>query len=164
MQVRWLDSDQVTTWLKLRAVAELLPGVLDGQLRRDSCMTHMEYQVLAMLSEVPDRSLRMTELARRSNSSLTRLSHVATRLEQRRWIRRSPAPDDGRATLATLTDVGWEALVAAAPGHVLQVRDIVFDVLTPEQIAQLDAISTAILGKIDPEGKLSPVGERAIAS
>ena len=81
--VRWLTDDEIDTWLKFRAVVELYPGLLDAQLRRDSQLTHMEYQVLAMLSEQPDRTLRMTGLATRSNSSLTRMSHVVTRLEAR---------------------------------------------------------------------------------
>lgn len=157
MQARWLDARQVETWLKLRAMAELLPGVLDTQLRRDSGMSHMEYQVLAMLSEAPGRRLRMSALAQRSNSSLTRLSHVATRLEDRGWIARTPCPQDGRATNATLTTAGWEALVHAAPGHVNHVRDIVFDVLSDTQVRQLDAIATAVLSRIDPDGRLSPV-------
>lgn len=155
MTVRWLDSAELETWLKLRAVVELLPGILDTQLRRDARLSHMEYQVLAMLSEAPDRQLRMTELARRSNASLTRLSHVATRLEGRGLIERSPCPDDGRATIARLTADGWQVLVAAAPGHVERVRTAVFDALTSEQVAQLDAMCTGVLARIDPEGKLT---------
>lgn len=157
MEVRWLTDAQVQTWLKLRAVAELLPGVLDGQLRRDSGLTFVEYQVLAMLSEAPKRRLRMTALARRSNASLTRLSHVATRLEGRGFLERTPCPQDGRAINATLTDAGFAALVEAAPGHVHQVRDAVIDALTPAQLDQLDAIATAILGQIDPDGRLAAV-------
>lgn len=155
MTVRWLDSAELETWLKLRAVVELLPGILDTQLRRDARLSHMEYQVLAMLSEAPDRQLRMTELARRSNASLTRLSHVATRLEGRGLIERSPCPDDGRATIARLTADGWQVLVAAAPGHVERVRTAVFDALSREQVAELNALCTAVLARIDPEGKLT---------
>lgn len=155
MAVRWLDSDELDTWLKLRAVVELLPGILDAQLRRDAQLSHMEYQVLAMLSEAPDRQLRMTALARRSNASLTRLSHVATRLEGRGLIARTPCPDDGRATIASLTGTGWQVLVAAAPGHVERVRTAVFDGLSREQVQQLDAICTAVLTRIDPEGRLT---------
>lgn len=164
MTVRWLDAGQVDTWLKLRAVAELLPGVLDGQLRRDSGMTHMEYQVLAMLSEAPGRRLQMTALAQRSNSSLTRLSHVASRLEARGWLARCPSEQDGRATVASLTDAGWEALVAAAPGHVEHVRTIVFDALTDDQLDQLDAIATAILARLDPDGKMTPVPPEPVST
>ena len=116
--VRWLNEDEIETWLKFRAVVELYPGLLDAQLRRDSQLTHMEYQVLAMLSEQPDRTLRMTGLATRSNSSLTRMSHVVTRLEARGIVARSACAADGRATNVTLTPAGHDLLVAAAPGHV----------------------------------------------
>lgn len=153
--VRWLTDDEIDTWLKFRAVVELYPGLLDAQLRRDSQMTHMEYQVLAMLSEVPDRTLRMTALAARTNGSLTRMSHVVTRLEQRGIVARSACPEDGRATNVTLTDAGHAALVAAAPGHVTQVRESFLDALSPAQLGQLDAICDAILDRIDPEGKMT---------
>lgn len=129
--VRWLTDDEIDTWLKFRAVVELYPGLLDAQLRRDAQLTHMEYQVLAMLSEVPDRTLRMTALAARTNGSLTRMSHVVTRLEQRGIVARSACALDGRATNVTLTDAGHAALVAAAPGHVTQVRESFLDALSP---------------------------------
>ena len=153
--VRWLTDDEIDTWLKFRAMVELYPGLLDAQLRRDAQLTHMEYQVLAMLSEVPDRTLRMTALAARTNGSLTRMSHVVTRLEQRGIVARSACALDGRATNVTLTDAGHDALVAAAPGHVTQVRESFLDALSPAQLGQLDAICDAILDRIDPEGKMT---------
>ena len=115
MDTRWLDDAQHAAWVKLVAVVELLPGVLDTQLRRDAGLTHFEYFVLAMLSEAPERTLRMTSLAQRTNATLPLLSHVVRRLEERDLVRRFPCPDDGRATNAQLTDQGWAAVVAAAP-------------------------------------------------
>ena len=153
--VRWLNEDEIETWLKFRAVVELYPGLLDAQLRRDSQLTHMEYQVLAMLSEQPDRTLRMTGLATRSNSSLTRMSHVVTRLEARGIVARSACAADGRATNVTITPAGHDLLVAAAPGHVTQVRESFLDALNPEQLEQLDAIADAILDRIDPDGRMT---------
>ena len=153
--VRWLSENEIETWLKFRAVVEVYPGLLDSQLRRDSGLTHMEYQVLAMLSEQPTRTLRMTGLAGRSNSSLTRMSHVVTRLESRGIVARSACPEDGRATNVTLTEEGHALLVAAAPGHVTQVRESFLDALSPEQLEQLDAISDAILDRIDPDGRMT---------
>lgn len=153
--VQWLSDDEIDTWLKFRAVIELYPGLLDAQLRRDSQLTHMEYQVLAMLSEVPERTLRMSALAARTTSSLTRMSHVITRLEQRDIVTRSACIHDGRATNVTLTDVGHERLVEAAPGHVTKVRESFLNALSPEQLTQLDAICDAILSRIDPDGRMS---------
>ena len=118
----WLDADERAAWLRLAAVVELLPGALDTQLRRDSGLTHFEYFVLAMLSEAPEHSLRMTALAHRTNGTLPRLSHVIARLEARGLVERFPCPEDRRATNARLTPAGWDAVVAAAPGHVDAVR------------------------------------------
>ena len=155
MDTRWLDDEQLAAWIKLVAVVELLPGVLDTQLRRDSGLTHFEYFVLAMLSEAPEHTLRMTGLAQRTNATLPRLSHVVRRLEDRDLVRRFPCPEDGRATNAQLTALGSAAIVAAAPGHVANVRRHVIDALTPEQVGQLDGIMTKLLEQLDPSGHMS---------
>ena len=96
MDTRWLDDEELDAWVRLIAVVELLPGVLDSQLRRDAGLTHFEYFVLAMLSEAPERTLRMTALAQRTNATLPRLSHVVRRLEERGLVRPLPLPG-GRA-------------------------------------------------------------------
>jgi DNA-binding MarR family transcriptional regulator len=152
---RWLDEDERAAWLRLIAVVELLPGVLDAQLRRDSGLTHFEYMVLSMLSEAPARTLRMTALAQRTNATLPRLSHVVRRLEDRGLVERFPCPEDGRATNARLTDAGWELVVATAPGHVETVRSYVIDPLTPRQVAQLRRIGDALLTTLDPDGRMT---------
>lgn len=155
MSTRWLDDDEIAAWVRLAAVLELLPAALDSQLRRDAGLTHFEYFVLAMLSEAPERTLRMTALAARTNATLPRLSHVIRRLEQRDLVQRVPCPEDRRATNARLTDPGWAKVVATAPGHVETVRTNVFDVLTGAQVTQLSAIAEAMLTRLDPTGALS---------
>lgn len=155
MDTGWLDEKQLDAWVKLIGVVELLPGVLDSQLRRDAGLTHFEYFVLAMLSEAPERTLRMTSLAQRTNATLPRLSHVVRRLEDRDLVHRFPCPDDGRATNARLTDAGWAEVVAAAPGHVENVRRHVINALTARQISQLDEIAAALLEKLDPDGRMT---------
>jgi DNA-binding MarR family transcriptional regulator len=152
----WLDDEQQAAWVRLIAMVELLPGVLDSQLRRDARLTHFEYFVLAMLSEAPERTLRMTALAVRTNATLPRLSHVVRRLEERGLVERVPCPEDGRATNARLTVSGWDKVIETAPGHVATVRQNVIDALTPEQTAQLAEIAGAILDRLDPDGGMSP--------
>ena len=155
MDTRWLSADEREAWLRLIAVAELLPAALDTQLRRDSGLTHFEYFVLAMLSEAPDRVLRMTALAQRTNATLPRLSHVVRRLEDRGLVERYPCPEDRRATNARLTGEGWDTVVAAAPGHVATVRRLAIDPLTTAQVAQLTRIGDALLAALDPEGHMT---------
>jgi DNA-binding MarR family transcriptional regulator len=155
METQWLDDSERAAWLRLIAVVELLPGVLDTQLRAEEGMSHFEYFVLAMLSEAPERTLRMTSLAQRTNATLPRLSHVVRRLEGRGLVVRFPCPEDGRATNAQLTDAGWDAVVAAAPGHVDTVRRHVFDPLTLEQLEQLRSIGDALLTRLDPDRRLT---------
>ena len=164
METQWLDDSEREAWLRLVAVVELLPGVLDAQLRTQAGLTHFEYFVLAMLSEAPERTLRMTSLAQRTNATLPRLSHVVHRLEDRGLIERFPCAEDGRATNARLTGAGWEAVVAAAAGHVTTVRRHVLDVLTPEQVDQLRDIGEALLTKLDPEGRMTAMYDPAAAS
>jgi DNA-binding MarR family transcriptional regulator len=155
VDARWLTDEELGAWKRLIAVVELLPGVLDSQLRRDAELTNFEYYVLAMLSEAPRRTLRMTALAARTNATLPRLSHVVRRLEDRGLIERAACALDGRATNAHLTDAGLRKIEQTAPGHVENVRRHVMDALTPEQIAQLGEIAEALLQRLDPEGNLT---------
>ena len=148
---RWLTPAERQAWLGLIGVVELLPGALDSQLQRDAGITHFEYMALAMLSEAPDHTLRMTTLATQTNSTLPRLSHVITRLVNRGYVERVPCPQDKRATNAHLTDAGWEHIQACAPGHVATVEDLVIDPLSAEQIQQLRDITAAILRRLDPD-------------
>lgn len=147
--VPWLDERERATWMSLIGLVEALPTVLDAQLKADAGLTSYEYMVLAMLSEAPDRTRRMGDLAAVTRGSQSRMSHLAGRLEQRGWLTRSPDPANGRSTLATLTDAGWDTLVGAAPDHVRTVRALVLDPLTEEQVAQLGCITRAIQQRID---------------
>ena len=148
--VRWLSEDQLRAWKKLIAVVELLPGTLESQLQRDSSLSHFEYFTLAMLSEAPERTLRMTALAAHTNATLARLSHVVSRLEKRGLVRREPCAEDRRATNAILTPTGWRAVEAAAPGHAATVLTTVIDPLTATDVADLDRIMGRILEVLDP--------------
>ena len=155
-----MSQRQRAAWVRLASVLELLPGVLDAQLRRDAGLLHFEYFVLAMLSEAPKRTLRMSALAAQTNSTPARLSHVVARLEARGLVERCPCPEDARATNARLTDIGWHKVREAAPGHTANVRENVIDALTSEQVRQLADIAEAILGRLDPEGAMSATYHR----
>ncbi|MCT1463526.1 MULTISPECIES: MarR family winged helix-turn-helix transcriptional regulator [Corynebacterium] len=133
----YLDAQERQVWDALVAILVRLPAALDAQLRRDAGITHFEYQVLAILSESPERTLRMSDLAGRVESALPRLSQVVARLEKRGWVTRTPDPDDGRYTLASLSNEGMAKVVETAPGHVATVRSLVFDPLTKTQLRQL---------------------------
>ena len=117
-ETRGLDAEESQAWRALAKTLVRLPAALDAQLRRNAGISHFEYDVLALLSEAPGRTLRMSTLAALAGGSLPRLSQVVARLEQRGWVRRNPDPDDGRYTLATLTGQGQAKVTEAAPGHV----------------------------------------------
>lgn len=144
---RWLSPSENTAWLQLVAMMIVLPGSLDSQLERDEDLNLVEYMVLAMLSEAPDRERRMSQVAALINISPSRLSRIAARLEKKGLITRSMAADDRRAVNARLTDTGYAKLVQAAPGHVAEVRDRIFDRLSAEQVAQLSAIGQTLFGE-----------------
>ncbi|MBM9466723.1 MarR family transcriptional regulator [Nakamurella sp. YIM 132084] len=149
---RWLDDDELRTWLALFSVLVRLPGALDAQLQRDAGINLFEYQVLAALSVAPRRRLRMSVLAAISEGSLPRLSQAVKRLEHRGWVKRSPDPDDGRYTLAVLTDAGMATVADRAPGHVAEVRRLVFDPLADGQSQQLQDICGRIMRTVDSGG------------
>jgi DNA-binding MarR family transcriptional regulator len=147
---RWLDDEEQRTWRAFLWMTQLLRESLDRQLQRDAGIPHTYYMILAMLSEAPERSLTMTELAQIVRSSPSRLSHAVARLEEEGWVRRAPHPTDGRTKVARLTDRGWAKVVETAPGHADQVRRSLFDRLSREQVAQLHAICDAALTELDP--------------
>jgi len=147
---RWLDEEERRAWLGLVAIMRRLEHALDTQLREEG-LTHFEYGVMAALSEAPERELRMSALALYAEGSLSRLSQVVARLERKGYVHRRPDPADGRYTLAALTDEGHRKMVSAAPGHVAEVRRLVFDPLTKAQVKQLAQIGRRILYAIAPD-------------
>ena len=151
MAQRWLDDEQQRTWRAWLTAAELLPRVLDAQLQRDAGISHAAYVVLAMLSESPNRSRRMSDLARRANQSQSRLSHTVARLEERGWVRRERSTEDARGAVAVLTDVGWDVVRTVAPGHVDAVREAMFGPLTEEQTRALRSALEAVVERLDPD-------------
>jgi DNA-binding MarR family transcriptional regulator len=143
--MEWLSGEQQAAWRPFVALLLRLPAALDAQLQKDAGITHFDYLVLSGLSEAPDHTLRMSELAAMASGSLSRLSHVVSRLEARGWVRREPCPGDGRFINAVLTDAGWDKVVATAPGHVAAVRELLISTLTEEEFERLGAISAQVL-------------------
>ena len=150
---RWLDTDQQQVWIALAYTLNRLPAALDARLQQDAGLNTFEYMVLSGLSMSPERTLRMSELADFAGSSLSRLSNVVARLEKRGWLRRHTDPQDGRCTLATLTDDGWNKVVTSAPHHVTAVRHLVFDPLTKTQQRHLGEITRRVLHTIDEDDR-----------
>jgi len=148
----WLTAAEVDSWLSVVRLMTWLPWSIDQQLQRDSNLGMVEYQVLAMLSNRPERTMRMSSLAEVTNASLSRLSHLVKRLEGRGLVRREPDPADGRFTNAILTGEGFQTLADAAPGHVAHVRSLVIDVLSPEQLRRLGLTADRIMSRIDTSG------------
>jgi DNA-binding MarR family transcriptional regulator len=146
---RWLSAEEQRAWRAYIQSTKVLFDALDRQLQRDADMPHTYYEILVALSESDDRSMRMSKLAQRTFSSRSRLSHAVARLEERGWVRREDCPTDRRGQIARLTDVGFSALAAAAPGHVTAVRDYMIDVLTEDQLQHLTAIGQAIIARIE---------------
>lgn len=146
---RWLQGGELTAWMSMaRVMARLLPA-LERELERDADLNWMEYHVLAMLSEQERHTIRMSVLADRASSSLSRLSHVVRRLEHQDFVRREPDPGDGRYTLAILTPEGYEKLVASAPAHVEAVRRMVLDPLDPGELEGLKPVFDRIYSAVD---------------
>src|SRR5215469_8092486 len=150
-ETRWLTAEEQRAWRAFLTACQTLFSTIDAQLARDAKIPHGYYEILVRLSEAPGRALRMTQLAEASTSSKSRLSHAVARLEERGWVRRADCPTDRRGQIAQLTDEGFAALAAAAPGHVDQVRRSLIDRLTPEQVEQLREISAAIIEGTDPD-------------
>ncbi|NLU82980.1 MarR family transcriptional regulator [Rhodococcus sp. HNM0569] len=147
-QVNWLDDDEQQAWQTLVALLMRLPSALDTQTQRDADMTHFDYSVLAQLSLAPENRLQLAVLASQANASLSRLSHVVTKMEKAGWVEREAVPGS-RASYAVLTDSGRARIAEAAPCHVAAVRALVFDGLRPAQVRQLHKLGSAMLTQLD---------------
>ena len=147
---RWLSAEDQRVWRNYIAATRMVESELERQLQRDSGLPTTYFEIMVSLSEAPDRTLRMSELAERSRFSRSRLSHAIARMEQQGWVERRECPSDKRGAFAVLTEKGFDMLAAAAPGHVEQVRTLMFDVLSEEQITQLGEIC-ATLRKAGPD-------------
>jgi DNA-binding MarR family transcriptional regulator len=146
---RWLSAEEEAAWRTIAKVIVTLPWALECQLQQDAGLSFLEYHVLARLSEDPEHTLRMSELAKLTDASLSRLSHLMKRLETRGLVRREADPADGRFTNAIMTKTGYKLLVASAPRHVARVRSLVIDALTPAELRQLHKTTKRVLTRIE---------------
>ena len=145
---RWLSPEEQQAWIGVTAVMWLLPGPLDAQLQRDSGLNLFDYFVLSSLSMADGRQRRMSDLATQSNASPSRVSNVVNKLERRGWVTRHTDEHDRRSTVATLTQTGWDKVVAAAPGHVAAVRRLLIDRLPPDQLAALRDVGAVVAREV----------------
>lgn len=148
--MQWLDAEEMTAWIRLMALMEVLPSAIDAQLKRDSGMNRFEYMVLAGLSDSPDHTMPMSDLALMASGSLSRLSHALGRLEAKGWVERRPV-GVGRRVDVVLTEAGAAANAAAAAAHVREARRLVIDALTRQQLTRLGQSARAIVTVIDAD-------------
>ncbi|MGP9529122.1 MULTISPECIES: MarR family transcriptional regulator [Micrococcaceae] len=147
----WLTQSERDAWLGLQSVMTLLPSALDSDLQGLEGITLFDYHMLAMLSEADNHQLSMTQLASHTSASLSRLSHVVKKLEQRGWLLRVQSPDDARVKIASLTKAGWEAVVRMAPHHVASVRALLFDPLDDKDVKSLARITRKITASLQQD-------------
>ncbi|THV40181.1 MarR family winged helix-turn-helix transcriptional regulator [Glycomyces buryatensis] len=149
--VPWLTPAQLEEWVALATLITTLPSALDAQLKRDAGLNSFEYHVLVRLSDSPHGVVPMSDLAVMAQGSPSRLSHAVTRLERAGYVERMACKEADRRTAAVLTEAGRKKLEEAAPGHVREVRRLVVDVLTPEQLAALGDAARVIVKMTAPE-------------
>jgi DNA-binding MarR family transcriptional regulator len=129
---------------------ELMRQQLNRELQDTHDLTIADYEVLVQLSERDGHRMRMTQLAGRTASSKSRLSHQISRLEKSGLVRRATCDDDARGVIAQLTEAGRATLKAAAPTHVAGVRRHLIDLLTPTEQATLATIFERVLTNLEP--------------
>jgi len=147
----WLTEAQQAEWRAFLSLIVLLPEQFGRDLYSSQGLTMSDYEILVRLSEAPDRSMRMSDLADRTLASRSRLTHQIDRMVTAGLVERAQCPVDKRGFLAVMTAAGWKKLVAAAPAHVESVREHIVDVLTDEEFATLGQLSRKLLAALDPE-------------
>lgn len=145
----WLDDEQQRIWRSFVRVVGQLPVALGRDLQSHSELSNADFEVLVVLTDVPEGRLRASELASTMTWDRSRLSHHIKRMEARGLIERRECPEDGRGAFVTITEAGRRAIEKAAPGHVREVRRLVVDALTPEELRQLGAIMDKVLRRLE---------------
>ena len=147
---KWLNPREMKAWrsyiIASRRLLEALDTDLDGH---DLSMA--DYEVLAQLSDAPDRRMRMTELAEIAMLSKSRLSHRMKVMEKAGWVRREVCTEDKRGSFAVMTEKGWRAIVKAAPDHVASVRNRFVDNLNVKDQEELAKIFDRLSSKLRDE-------------
>ncbi len=146
--IAWLSDREASAWRGYRRMRLLLDLQLTRDLARDSGLSDADYDVLSHVSESKHQSARLTELAAHMHWSKSRLSHHITRMQQRGLVERRECATDGRGSLVLLTQTGRKIIDDAAPKHVASVRAHMIDLLTPEELAALDAFSNRIAARL----------------
>lgn len=145
----WLTSGELDSWMAVVRLMTRLPWAIDTQLQRDADLSMVEYMTMATLAKTPAWTIRMSDLAEDASVSLSHLSHMVRRLEDRGFVRREPDPCDGRFTRAVLLPEGMRKMEEAAPAHVASVRHLVVDNLSPERLHRLGQDAQQIVRRID---------------
>lgn len=145
---RWLDETENQAWRTYLRAHDTLSARLNRNLQQGSDLSHADYAVLVLLSEAPDHRCRPFELADSLQWEKSRLSHHLKRMQARGLVAREDCPSDARGSFIAITDEGIEAITAAAPLHVGDVRQFFVDALDADQLAALIAINEAILAAV----------------
>ncbi|MGV0717360.1 MarR family transcriptional regulator [Mycolicibacterium sp. XJ662] len=134
VEVEWLSGAEQQMWRGYLDSTRLLLRALDRQLEVNAAISFADYEVLGLLSEAPQRRLRMSEIAGAAVTTRSGVTRAVNRLADAGWLRRVPCPEDKRGLFAELTEAGFAKLQSAAPGHVATVRRNVFDLLSPRDV------------------------------
>lgn len=150
-ETHWLDPSQQRDWRAYIVGSTLLMDTLDRELRSAHGVSMAEYEILVRLSESPDRTLRMAQIAESMQHSRSRVTHTVSRMEKAGLISRCAASDDRRGVDARMTDAGWELLVAAAHTHVSGVRAHFVDLADPADFTAMGRVMNAVSDQLVPE-------------
>ena len=151
MATQGLTADQLEAWILLNAFLETVPSAIDAQLKNDAGINLFEYTVLAMMSEQPDQTIAMSRLADVSFGSISRLSHAVGRLEKRGWVEKRAGEGGRRHNTVSLTDEGFAALRSVAGHHIANVRRLLVEPLTSDELDALRSALRKMIGAADDE-------------
>lgn len=144
----WLDEREHAAWRAFLSMKTQLDARLAYDLRQDSGLSSADFAVLVGVSEAPDRRIRAHALGTHLVWEKSRLSKQISRMEARGLVVRESCPNDARGSFVVLTPLGLDTVERAAALHVARVRAVFFDALTDDQVDQLTAISTAVIGRL----------------
>jgi DNA-binding MarR family transcriptional regulator len=154
--IRPLTTDEESLWRSFIRVVITMPRVLEDDLERKGGLSLTEYSVLMVLSEAPDRELRMNDIANRAALSASRITRVVADLEQDGLVTKRRSSGDGRGNVAALTDDGLTKLRATWPDHLAGVRGRFMDHLSNDEVSVFAPIFERVAKALDDNVLAAP--------
>jgi DNA-binding MarR family transcriptional regulator len=133
-------DDEFRVWRGFLRVHREISDELNRRLQARHDLTMLHYGVLITLITVPERRMRMSDIAERVLTSPSGMTRAVVRLADEGLVTREQDPADRRSFVVGLTARGVRRLRRAQVTHHACVRELLFSGLSAADLRRLAAV------------------------